>query len=272
MRECRRMVTMDMKTWRTGIAEVVSTDTEEEVIVRGRKLTDLTGSVTFAEMMYLMFTGNLPTAPQARVLDALLVASVEHGIAPPSMIARCFASYGTTIQAAVGGGIMAFGDRMGGLGEQLAKLMSERVTAISEDPASISEERLREEARAIVAEAKSENARVPGYGIPLHGMDPRAPKVLGIAKSEGTFGVFGRLGELVEDELAEQRGGRRVPMNLDGVGAVVILDLGLDWRTTRMFLLTPRSVSMGAHYIEEQSQDTTWRHVPADWIEYDDGR
>ena len=141
------MVTMDMKTWRTGIAEVVSTDTEEEVIIRGRKLSDLTGSVTFAEMMYLMFTGNLPTAPQARVLDALLVASVEHGIAPPSMIARCFASYGTTIQAAVGGGIMAFGDRMGGLGEQLAKLMSERVTAISGDPASISEERLREEAR-----------------------------------------------------------------------------------------------------------------------------
>ena len=113
---------------------------------------------------------------------------------------------------------------------------------------------------------------MPGYGIPLHGMDPRAPKGRGIAKSEGTFGVFGRLGELVEDELAEQRGGRRVPMNLDGVGAVVILDLGLDWRTTRMFLLTPRSVSMGAHYIEEQSQDTTWRHVPADWIEYDDGR
>lgn len=264
------MATMDMRTWRTGIAEVVSTDTEEEVIVRGRKLSELTGSVSFAEMMYLMFVGELPTKAQARVLDALLVASVEHGIAPPSMIARCYASYGTSIQAAVGGGILAFGDRMGGLGEQLARLMSERIGAIAEDAASISEERLREEARAIVAEATDRNERVPGYGIPLHGMDPRAPKVLGIAKSEGTFGPFCRLGELIEDELAERRGGRRVPMNLDGVGAVVILDLGLDWRTTRMFLLTPRSVSMGAHYIEETSQDTTWRHVPADWIQYEE--
>ena len=263
------MATMDMKTWRTGIAEVVSSESEEEVIVRGRKLSELTGTVSFAEMMYLMFAGDLPTKPQARVLDALLVSSVEHGIAPPSMIARCFASYGTTIQAAVGGGILAFGDQMGGLGEQLAKLMSERISTISSDPVSIPEGKLREAAREVVADAAKQGMRVPGYGIPLHGMDPRAPKVLGIAKREGTFGLFGRLGELIEDELAERRGGHRIPMNLDGVGAAVILDLGLDWRTTRMFLLTPRSVSMGAHYLEEQAQDTNWRHVPANWIEYE---
>ena len=42
----------------------------------------------------LMLQGRLPTPGQARVLDALLVASIEHGIAPPSMISRCFASYG----------------------------------------------------------------------------------------------------------------------------------------------------------------------------------
>ncbi len=264
------MATMDMKTWRTGIAEVVSTDTEEEILVRGHKLSELTGSISFADMMYLMFAGTLPTKAQARVIDALLVASVEHGIAPPSMIARCYASYGTSIQSAVAGGVMAFGDRMGGLGEQLAKLMSERLTAISDDPQSIPEERLRDVARDVVADAQTKGERVPGYGIPLHGMDPRAPKVMGIAKSEGTFGVFGRLGELIEEELTDQRGGRRVPMNLDGVGAVVVLDLGLDWRTTRMFLITPRSVSMGAHFIEEQDQDTTWRHIPADWIDYTD--
>ena len=262
------MATMDMKTWRTGIAKVVSSESEEEVIVRGRNLSELTGAVSFSEMMYLMLSGDLPTKPQARVLDALLVASVEHGIAPPSMIARCFASYGTTIQTAVGGGILAFGDKMGGLGEQLAKLISERIAESSSDPESITEKKLRRVARSIVADAIESGFRIPGYGIPLHAMDPRAPKVLGIAKAEGTFGVYGRLGELIEEELANQRDGRRVPMNLDGVGAVVILDLGLDWRTTRMFLLTPRSVSMGAHYLEEQDQNTTWRHLPAGWIEY----
>ena len=97
-----------MANWRTSIAKVVSTESEEEILVRGRKMSDLIGSVSFAEMMFLRLTGKEATKPQARVLDALLVASIEHGIAPPSMIARCYASYGTSIQAAMAGGIMAF--------------------------------------------------------------------------------------------------------------------------------------------------------------------
>ena len=69
--------------------------------------------------------------------------------------------------------------------------------------------------------------------------------------------------------MSNARGGRSVPMNLDGVSAAVALDLGFDWRATRLFLLTSRSVSMGAHFLEEQAQDTTWRHIPADRIVYD---
>ena len=107
-----------------------------------------------------------------------------------------------------------------------------------------------------------------GFGIPLHREDPRPTKVLEVAKQHGTFGLYGRFAEAIEVELTKARGGRAVPMNLDGVGAAVILDLGFHWRSTRMFLLTPRSVSFGAHYLEEQEQDSTWRHIPADQIEY----
>jgi citrate synthase len=102
----------------------------------------------------------------------------------------------------------------------------------------------------------------------LHSADPRAPAVLKVANAEGTSGVYARIGMYIEETLAAARGGKRVPMNLDGVSAVVILDLGFDWRSTRLFLLTPRSVSMGAHYLEELAQDSTWRHIPADQIEY----
>ncbi|MDD9927658.1 MAG: hypothetical protein OXR03_17685, partial [Rhodospirillaceae bacterium] len=128
------MAANDMSNWRTSIAEVVSTESEEEILIRGRKLSELVGSVSFAEMMFLLLTGREPTKSQARVLDALLVASIEHGIAPPSMIARCYASYGTSIQAAMAGGIMAFGDTMGGAGEQLAKILSEAIGGLDGDP------------------------------------------------------------------------------------------------------------------------------------------
>lgn len=255
------MPTRDMRSWETSICRVVSTETEEEVIVRGHRLSDLVGRVSFAEMMFLMLRGVLPTPAQARVLDALLVASMEHGIAPPSMIARCFASYGTSIQQAVGGGIIAFGDRMGGLGEQLARLMVERLPSDATDAA------LAATATGIVAAAAAAKRRVPGYGIPLHGADPRAPKMLGIAREAGVFGAYCRFAVAIETALADRRG-RAVPMNLDGVGAAVILDLGFSWQSTRLFLLTPRSVSMGAHFLEEQGQDSTWRHIPADQIDY----
>jgi citrate synthase len=183
------------------------------------------------------------------------------------MVSRCFASYGTSIQAAVGGGIIAFGDRMGGLGEQLAQAMAERLAKLG-DPAAIGTEALRAAAKDVVAAARQGGGRVPGFGIPLHGADPRAPKLLAIAREAGVFGAYCRLAEMIGEELALARGGKAVPMNLDGVGAAVALDLGFDWRATRLFLLTARSVSMGAHFLEEQAQDTTWRHLRADQIEY----
>ncbi|MDE0941148.1 MAG: hypothetical protein OSB58_01765 [Alphaproteobacteria bacterium] len=263
------MATQDMSSWKTSISQVISTDTEEEIMVRGQPLSELIGKTTFAEMMFLMLAGHLPTAQQTRVLDALLVASMEHGIAPPSMISRCFASYGTSIQAAVGGGVLAFGDRMGGLGEQLARDMVERLAPHNPDNQQIDDAVLSEVAAQIVEDASNKGQRVPGYGIPLHGADPRAPGVLAVAQGEGTFGNYCRLGMAVEAALAAQRGGKVVPMNLDGVSAVVILDLGFTWQSTRLFLLTPRSVSMGAHFLEEQEQDTTWRHIPASQISYD---
>ena len=263
------MPTRDMRTWQTGIGRVVSNETEEDILVRGQPIGDLVGKLSFAGMMYLIFSGRMPSEAQARVIDALLVASIEHGIAPPSMIARCFASYGTTIQAAVAAGVASFGDRMGGLGEQLARLMVERLGAPGNDPGALSEDRLRAEASRLVDDLANAGERVPGYGIPLHGADPRVPCVLDVARREGVFGPYCRFGELLGEALAEKLGGRAVPMNLDGVGAAVILDLGLDWRATRIFLITPRTVSMAAHFLEEQDQNTTWRHVPADWIDGD---
>lgn len=261
------MPTRDMASWETAICKVVSEGDTEEIIIRGHRMSELIGKVSFAEIMFLMLQGKLPTEQQARTLDALLVASIEHGIAPPSMIARCFASYGTSIQSAIGAGVTAFGDRMGGLGEQMAQLLVERLSPHLKDGPP-SDDFLRREAMSIVEHARQTRSRVPGYGIPLHSMDPRAPKVLEVAKQQGVYGSYCRLGMVIEDAIAQARGGRGIPMNLDGVSAVVALDLGFDWRATRMFLITPRTVSFGAHFLEEQEQDSTWRHLPANQITY----
>lgn len=219
------MATRDVTSWETSICKVVSTADEEEIVIRDHKLSDLIGKVTFADMMFLMLQGRLPAAPERHTLDALLVASVEHGIAPPSMVSRCYASYGTSIQSAIAAGVNAFGDRMGGLGEQLAQTLAETVEKRHLD-ARADDSALADAAQEIVEAAHVAGQRVPGYGIPLHGADPRAPQVLAVAREQGTCGLYCRLGMAIEQALARARGGRVVPMNLDGVSATVVLDLG----------------------------------------------
>lgn len=254
------MSARDVSRWETSISQVISDGAEEEVIVRGRRLSELIGQVSFAEMMYLLLKGELPSPAEARVLDALLVASAEHGIAPPSMIARCMASYGNPIQAAIAGGVLSFGDWMGGSGEDFARLLADAVARSGEDD-------LAQVAGRIVAAARAENRRLPGFGIPLHGADPRAPKLLAVAREEGVLGPHCHLAALIEAEL-ESAAGRPLPMNLDGIAAALILDLGFPWASARLFIITPRTVSMAAHYLEEAEQETRWRHVPAEAISY----
>ncbi len=262
------MPTRNIHEWETDICEVVSNDDEEEIVIRGKRMSDLIGNVSFVDGIFLMLQGRLPEPNESRVLDALMIASIEHGIAPPSMVSRCFASYGTSLQVAIGGAVLSFGDRMGGLGEQLAVLMVETLTAGQRDPNSIEDDQLQTIAREVVTDYAARGERLPGYGIPLHGADPRAPGVLAVAKREQTFGAYCRFAAYLGEALAESRNGKEIPMNVDGVSAAVILDLGFSWQTTRMFLITARTVSATAHFIEEQAQDTTWRHIPAAAIDY----
>lgn len=258
------METRTLQGWQTGISRVVNEGDTEDTLIRGHSLNALIGNATFAETMFLLLQGTMPTKAQGAVLDALLVACIEHGIAPPSLIARLYASYGTGLQNGVAGGIAAFGEKMGALGEKMAKLMVDRLAGV-DTPDDATLERI---AGEIVTDIMGAGDRVPGYGIPLHTRDPRADRVLEIAREQGQFGTYCRFAELIADEITKYRGGKPVPLNIDGVCACIALDLGFDWRTTQMFLLTARSVSMGAHYLEEHAQETIWRHVPADQIDY----
>lgn len=258
------MQTRTLQGWQTSISRVVSEGDTEDTLIRGHSLNELIGGATFAETMFLLLNGHRPTRQQGLVLDALLVACIEHGIAPPSLIPRLYASYGTGLQHGIAAGIGAFGEKMGALGEKMAKLMVDKLG----DRADQDDAELTRIARETVKEIMDAGERVPGYGIPLHTRDPRADRVIEIAKEQGVFGTYCRFAELLGDAITEYRGGRPVPLNIDGVCACIALDLGFDWRTTQMFLLTARSVSMGAHYLEEHSQETIWRHIPADQIDY----
>ncbi|MGL5138210.1 MAG: citrate/2-methylcitrate synthase, partial [Beijerinckiaceae bacterium] len=55
-----------------------------EIRFRGYAIEELIGRVGFVEMIWLMTRGELPRPAEARLLEAALVAAVDHGPQAPS--------------------------------------------------------------------------------------------------------------------------------------------------------------------------------------------
>ena len=47
--------------------------------IRGENIEELIGNISFVQMIWLMLQGKLPQVEEARLLEAALVASVDHG-------------------------------------------------------------------------------------------------------------------------------------------------------------------------------------------------
>ena len=69
--------------WGTSVSRI-----EPGVIeLRGRPVQDLIGSTSLPSMIWLLLRGSLPAPGEAALLEAALVASVDHGPQAPSIAA-----------------------------------------------------------------------------------------------------------------------------------------------------------------------------------------
>ena len=151
-------------TWNTAITRVEP----NRVGVRGYDIAELMGRVCFGAAVYLILSGELPSPAIARLMDAILVASIDHGATPPSALAaRTVGSTGATLSAAVAAGIMSINRHHGGAIEDCArqlKAIADRATSesISLDEAA---------ARTLVT-MRETGERMPGFGHRYHTKDP----------------------------------------------------------------------------------------------------
>ncbi len=135
----------------------IATANATTVTIRGKDIAkDLIGKKSFTEMFYFLTTGRMPSAQEARVLDACLVAMMEHGFTPSALIAR-FAAEGAPdqIQIALGAGLLAVGDVHAGTMEACAALLCEGEAEQDKDAWC----------RKLVAEYRARREAVPGSAI-----------------------------------------------------------------------------------------------------------
>lgn len=233
--------------WSTAITKI-----EPGVIeLRGYPIQELIGQLDFVSTIWLMVRGELPDPRHAKLLEATMVASVDHGPQAPSIAsARMAITCGVGINSAIANGVNTLGDVHGGAGQQCVQMLIDaRRTQEQEnlDPDAV--------AATVVRTYRDSRRFVPGFGHRFHPTDPRRDALLNLAQQhvdDGALsGEFLELGRALERQLAEITG-RALPINIDGISAIVYAELGLEPELARGLFVIARSVGILSHAWEER--------------------
>ncbi|MFE4727135.1 citryl-CoA lyase [Microbacterium sp. NPDC056736] len=243
------LVAQARQWWSTDIIDVQP----GEIALRGYPIQELLGRVGFVETIWLMLRGELPSPAEAALFEAALVASVDHGPQAPSIaIARMATTCGVPVNAAMASAINVLGDVHGGPGQQCMEVY----LAIDEELQRTGDV---EQATRLVLQRQREAGvtYVPGFGHRFHPLDPRTPRLLSLVDAAAADGVidgrFAAIGRAVEDAISAGRP-RRIPMNVDGVTAVIYCELRFTPELGRGVFILARSVGILAHAAEQMTQ------------------
>lgn len=230
-----------------------------QIRIKGYDVAELMGRKSFAEMVYLILKGELPTEAEGRMMDAILSSSIDHGVSPPSsQAARLIVSGGNPLNAAVAGGILTIGESHGGAIEQCARILQEWAN-LDDRPDAI--------AGRLIKELSSQNKRMPGFGHRFHKIDPRTVRLFEMASELKFSRQHQQLAQALE--AAFKSSGKELPINVDGAIAAVISDMGFDWRLGKGFFIISRTVGLVAQAYEERTREKPMRNIGATEFDYD---
>ena len=250
---------MTEETWSQPITKIEP----NKVAVRGYRIDELMGRVPFAHVVYLALKGELPTQAQGRVMDAILVSSVDHGATPPSVLAaRTVASGGAPLTTGIAAGIMTINRHHCGAIESCMQVLEEAVARKREK----GQDALTT-ARELMAEYREQKKRVPGYGHRIHTEDPRTIKLFAICEEEGVAGEYVEMGQALRQAMKETLG-KDLPMNVDGAIAAVLCELDFPPEMGNGLFAIARTVGLTAHVFDEITAQRPMRRISPTAQEY----
>jgi len=211
----------------------------------------------FAHAVYRAISGSgTLDAKRARMLEAVIVASIDHGVTPPSAQATLIASsVRASYEVAVAQGAGAITDIHGGAGEKAAAFFLQCAGLASGQDLS-----LEEATRAVIRRYIKEGRRVEGMGHRVHTQDPRRDALWALAEESGLAGPCVAISRIAGDMLREVRG-LDLPINVDGVIGAIVADMGLDPKLAKALFIFGRIMGLSAHYFEEVSSQPPMRPI-----------
>jgi citrate synthase len=224
---------------------LISTFDETGSTIRGKNLVDdLIGEVSFTNMIYFYILGRMPSPAQVKVLDAVLVTLVDHGMLGALGARLVYRSSPDSVQGAVAAGMLGMGSQFGGVMEQVGRHLEEIISAADPDAT----------ARQIVTAYRTAKKPLPGFGHnDFRPEDPRTPKLLKVAEAEGMPGkhiaALRTLSLAVDTVL-----GKHLTINATAGIAALLGELGVPWTIMRGFALISRAPGIVGHIHEEQQR------------------
>ncbi|MCX6667846.1 MAG: hypothetical protein NTV74_06405 [Euryarchaeota archaeon] len=222
-----------------------------------KALENLHGNEPFSHIIYCAVTGNSTVnEKQSRMIEAMIVACVDHGVTPPSAQATIIAaSTRAPYEVAVAHGVGAITDVHGGAGAKAAQFFNECITKSKKEKADVAQT-----ARELMRKYIEEGKRIEGLGHRLHTKDPRRDVLWNFASQTGVAGEHVELSKIVST-IFEQVRGMSLPINVDGVIGAIVADMGLDPAMAKAFFIYGRIAGLSAHYFEEVASQPRMRQI-----------
>ena len=219
----------------------------DNILIRGKNLvSDIMGKYSFTELFLLQALGTEPTERQCRIVDAVMVTIMEHGLVPSALTTR-LTHHGApeSFQGAVAAGLLGVGDRYAGTAGECGALLEEIVAVPEQDRKSVALEK--------VGSYRQLRRPVPGFGHPIHhGNDPRVERLLEISVEAGIGGDYVKAMRLLESCLQEVLN-KTLVINASAAIAAVLADAGVPASMMRGIVLTARCAGLVGHLFEEMN-------------------
>jgi citrate synthase len=208
---------------------------------------DLIGQRTFTEVMLMQILAREPRPVDMRIVDAVLIVLMEHGLTPSAIATRLiYMSAPENLQGAVSAGLLAVGSSFVGTMENCSRLL-DRIQAAGDQDAQ------RAEALAIARQHKAERSAVPGFGHHLHKpVDPRAYKLLDLGRAEPELKGDKIKALMTLSAAVDEVAGRPITINATGSVAALLGEIGVPTGVMRGFAVISRAAGLVAHIVEEQ--------------------
>jgi citrate synthase len=261
MQERRAQPRVQPERWRTALTSIAP----NTILVRGYPVDEMMGRLSFAEAVYLLLMGELPSPAIGRMLNAVLVSSLDHGVTPPSTLAaRNVATTGAPLKDCAAAGILAFGPHHGGDVESCMRFLDSGLALVR------SGRSFQQAAEAQIEECIRLNDTPPGFGHRFHSRDPRAARLFQMALELELEGEHMRMIRAVEHVLEARRHEliRPAPVNVDGAIAAICSDLGFAHELGNAIFLISRLPGLIAHAHEERTGQPPMRQIDPKDHEY----